>query len=344
MTYSKSTLRYQGLALVELMISLALSAVLMLGVMRIFADTAANSASENALAQVHDSGRIAMELLKEEIRMAGYQGPAPGRLPSEENSALDLSQSSVVITPNANAKNSDQLTIFRAFETNMPLDLSDLNVGSSVVRVLDFQNSSEGNKLSLDRPICYSAADVFLVTDGTSVASFNFQEAAPCNGNATSSNQHITTIGDSSKKVSRSNFALPDDCRSNNLVACPVLYELGVGGGTTYRIMNGSLQRNGNDMVAGVENFQVLLGIESSNGNTRYRQACTPNEIANGNCNVSHIRLSIVVASDANVKPANAADTFSILNEQPADRVYQSPADRRIRRVFETTIELRNRR
>jgi type IV pilus assembly protein PilW len=64
----------RGLSLVELMISMTLGLLIILAVTYVFAGSRANYRHQEALSAVQESGRIALESLSRDIRMAGYPG------------------------------------------------------------------------------------------------------------------------------------------------------------------------------------------------------------------------------------------------------------------------------
>ncbi|WP_460805703.1 PilW family protein [Microbulbifer agarilyticus] len=64
----------KGISLVELMISITIGLILMTGVVQLFLSSRATFSTQQALARVQESGRLAMEFLAEDIRMAGYMG------------------------------------------------------------------------------------------------------------------------------------------------------------------------------------------------------------------------------------------------------------------------------
>lgn len=64
----------KGLSLVELMISLALGLLIVLAVTYVFAGSRTNYRHQEAFSAVQESGRIALEVLTRDVRMAGYPG------------------------------------------------------------------------------------------------------------------------------------------------------------------------------------------------------------------------------------------------------------------------------
>ncbi len=69
------TMKHQnGLSLVELMISLTLGIVLMTGVVQMFLTSRVTYNTQQAISRIQESGRIAMDILSADVRMAGYMG------------------------------------------------------------------------------------------------------------------------------------------------------------------------------------------------------------------------------------------------------------------------------
>lgn len=63
-----------GLSLIELMIAMALSLLLMLGVLQIFLSSKQTYTTNSALSRVQESGRFAMDFIGYDLRNAGYRG------------------------------------------------------------------------------------------------------------------------------------------------------------------------------------------------------------------------------------------------------------------------------
>lgn len=63
-----------GLSLIELMIAVLISCLLILGVTQMFGNTSQTDRTSSAIARVQESGRVALELIGDDARRAGYQG------------------------------------------------------------------------------------------------------------------------------------------------------------------------------------------------------------------------------------------------------------------------------
>lgn len=66
----------RGVSLVELMVALALSAFLLLGLAQVFAASRAAYQTAEGLARVQENGRIGLDLISRDVRMAGHMGCA----------------------------------------------------------------------------------------------------------------------------------------------------------------------------------------------------------------------------------------------------------------------------
>jgi len=68
--------KQSGLSLIELMIAITLGLVLMAGVMQVFLSSRVTFSTHQAMSRVQETGRLAMEFLSRDIRMAGFMGCA----------------------------------------------------------------------------------------------------------------------------------------------------------------------------------------------------------------------------------------------------------------------------
>lgn len=64
----------RGLSLIELMVAILISTLLILGVTELFSRTSAADRANTELARMQESGRLALEIIGQDARRAGYQG------------------------------------------------------------------------------------------------------------------------------------------------------------------------------------------------------------------------------------------------------------------------------
>lgn len=67
-------LRQTGLSLIELMIAITLGLILMTGVVQVFVSSKTVFSTQQAMSRIQESGRLAIDFLARDIRMAGFYG------------------------------------------------------------------------------------------------------------------------------------------------------------------------------------------------------------------------------------------------------------------------------
>lgn len=102
----------KGLSLIELMISMALGLLVILAVTYVFAGSRTNYRHQESLSAVQESGRIALETLTRDIRMAGY--PGCGNLTFLRHLSAGFSNDTALTgTPAAGAAVPDTISVTR---------------------------------------------------------------------------------------------------------------------------------------------------------------------------------------------------------------------------------------
>ncbi|VUD52907.1 hypothetical protein TDB9533_01727 [Thalassocella blandensis] len=66
--------KQKGLSLIELMVSLVIGLVLMTGVVEVFISSKGTFTTQNAMSRVQEVGRLAIDFMAKDIRQAGYAG------------------------------------------------------------------------------------------------------------------------------------------------------------------------------------------------------------------------------------------------------------------------------
>ncbi len=97
----------------------------------------------------------------------------------------------------------------------------------------------------------------------------------------------------------------------------------------------------GIELVAGIDSFQVLYGVDESNDGivaaTRYVQA---NQVVNPRLVVS-VKLGLLIRSDSDRAVVGASEDFVVLDKQLAGGAAPL-VESRIRRLFTSTMKIRN--
>jgi len=82
----------QGFTLVEMMVSFALSAILITGLIQIFNSNKQASGMQTGIARIQESGRISMEMLARDLRNASFMGCSTGEFGDNFTNHVDASK------------------------------------------------------------------------------------------------------------------------------------------------------------------------------------------------------------------------------------------------------------
>lgn len=291
MNRSKSVARHpgrhgeRGLTLVELLVALALGLIVLLGVVYVFSGARASHRHQESYSAIQESGRIALEIVSRDVRMAGYTGcgnvafmdhasgpsvpPVPGAW---------VFNNDVVITGTDGGAGSDDLTIVRGS-----------NEQTTVVATPALNQITLTSVAALEANAALAAGDPLLVSD------CSFTEVAVVQAVA---GNVVTLQADLSRAVRAGSPVMRlERVRFN-------------------RDANGQLLRNGVAIVSGVQNFQVLYGImtpASQRSAERYVVAGDPVFVP---ANVVSVKLRIDVA-DGNIPARSFNTTLALRNRAP---------------------------
>jgi type IV pilus assembly protein PilW len=89
-SYHRTPANSCGLTLIELLVALAIMSIVLAAVYQVFATTSKNFATQNVAADVQQSVRAALEIITQDIRMAGLDPTSSGNFGIEQASATKL--------------------------------------------------------------------------------------------------------------------------------------------------------------------------------------------------------------------------------------------------------------
>jgi type IV pilus assembly protein PilW len=327
-------LRYsqqQGLSLIELMIAILLGMLLLLGVLQMFNSTSSSDRANTALARVQESGRVALEIIKQDLRRTGYIGCAnplspaipSGHTPTTMFPADGIGQQGTETHEGAGT-DSDTLAIVHGSAS--PTQLKDIS-GATATLVSSDEHLRMGN----------GEGQEFILTDCQAVYVFRATVSLP------SENDVSTQPEDRVDMPFKYSLSQIKDGNGNTPTFVGNLTAEGIQilriGRVTYDVNNGALRKNGAELIANVDNFQVLYGVIIGN-QTRWLDAGDLDDTLRGQ--ISRVQISLVISSPENAASGTSEQNFAIANIG-ANTVLSAANDQRIRRVFNTTIDMRNR-
>ncbi len=336
----KTNLQQQsGMTLIEIMVALLIGAFLLGGVLQIFIGSKQTYRVQENLFRLQENARFAMYFLSKDIRRAGLQGCPSIRsvtanvvtevpvIPPLNQTTFIVGNDSVSDNWNANAcgagnkcfSGSDAISINYSENCGGTLIANMANVNSSVqIANTNSCGITAGDAVLLSN--C-SSADIFRsTTAGNTINHLPLSSAYGTDAELFVYHAFTYFIRESSTGAPGLSLWRLDDTKTSG---------------------NGS---NPIELIEGVEDMQILYGVDTdadatgSNGDGTPNYYVTASDVAATNDwpRVISIRISLLVATiDDQVSSQNIVYTYN--------GVTTISTDRRIRRVFNTTIALRNR-
>ena len=327
--------KHKGYTLVELMVAMVIGLILTAGILQLFVSNKQTYRVTENMSRLQENGRFAMFFLTKDIRMADFWGCRSQELNIQNNldpaggnydSNLHLFTNTVDGTDGV----TDTITLRGAMDNAVSVTTPFMNTASAVLKV----NSSNG----------LEQGDIILVSD---CAKGDIVQIS--NNNPSSSGNIVHNTGNATQP---GNFN-PSSCSGGNAHCLSKQYDdkasvfkLGVkeysiqntgpsGENALFRNINGA---GAQELVEGIENMQILYGEDTDgDGAANYYKASGSVDMDK----VVSVRVSLVAVTLENnmTERANAYDIFGVT----IDPFLTDPTDKHIRRVFTSTIVIRNR-
>lgn len=332
--------RQLGLSLIELMVAITISLILLAGVVQIFLSSKTSYRVLEATSRVQENGRFAVDFLNKDIRMAGYMGCFRGNIASVEtilNNPTDFSWDYTTAVQGHEWTGAGWSPALPAALAGQVLNGTDVIVtrglaGDGISLVFPYTNAAQ---VFVDEDASTIAiGDIIMVTD-CNQASIGQVTNAQINGfgyNLVHSGAGGFTPGNATPQFSNAFGAGSEIARLQTNV-----YYIGTGASGSPALFRRSLITGGilqaQELIDDVENMQVYYGEDLDNDGVanRYVEA---NNVANMD-NVVSVRISLLLRTMDNI--SSAAQTYTY------DDTETTAGDRRIHRIFNTTIKIRNR-
>ncbi len=323
--------RQRGLSLVELMVAMALSLLLMLGVIQIFLSSKQTYSTNSALSRVQESGRFAMGFLTQDIRNTGYKGQCIGdplvhgtidklwRLDEPMQGWDDIKKAPAHLpdTPAGTPLAGTDAILVKFAAGPAGVDAASANTATDNTINLGANTSgvSQGAITLISDAL---GCDLFrntAATDATSVA-----KAAGVNWSHDYTSETELLPLQNATYFIRANNGGP-----NSLVR----QRLGVVSGAPAWLTV-------EELVDGVQDMQIRYGVAGPNRQVTDYLTAAEVESSNKWDSVAAVQIDLlVVSAETNVVPENQVISFN-----GADMTI---ANRRLAQVFSTTIGIRNR-
>lgn len=320
--------KQRGLTLIEIMIALVIGLIIMAGIIQVFSSTRQTNRTHEAISRMQETGRMALEVLARDIRMADFWGCAAtiGNVTNNLNSAnagyIDFGVGGVVGT-DGGGMTPDTIVLKGGINRGLrnqppygPQTSANISVGA-------------GNGLA--------QGDIVLIADCETADIFQVT-----NSNPDTSGSVVHNTGTA---VLPGNFNATDPtCPGANAHCLSKVYgaDATVFGTQeiSYNIGTGSegepaLFRNGLEFLDGVENLQILYG-EDTDGDAVANYYVPAGQVVDM-LQVISVRFAVVVRSATDRLTDGANQTYAVLGTNV------TAGDTRLRQVYTSTVTVRNR-
>ncbi len=351
-------MRERGLTLVELMVSMAISVIILSALTYVYVSSRGAYRTNEALARVQETGRFALEWLTRDIRQAGYFGClSRGLVPDiyADPPPPDGTSPATALKGFENGAGwTNPTTIPRVVGTDVIMLSGLVGVQANVLDEADVVNAN----IKIDQNCAgIGQNDVVMVTDCRRAALIRVTalgNGSLCPGDPTGNRKVTLTHANSGNNGPA--FTDPD-CDGQPFRICPAYsradravvvkfarfgYFIGINPAGRPALYRWSSNTGTEEVVENVEDMDLLFGEDTDNDGAVnvYRRA---DQVADW-ANVISVRVSLVAVSGETGAVLNANQTYfprDTNNDGVPDAA--SKNDRRLREVFTTTVAVRNR-
>ena len=318
-----------GLSLVEVLIAMLIGLILMSGVVQVFLSARQSNRVHEATARMQETGRMALEVISRDVRMADFWGCAAditnvvNNLDSAGSGFVDYQTGGLAGTEGGSGA-SDTLVL-----------RGGVNSGLQVQPPYGPQ-ASANIKVNADNGL--SQGDIVMVSDCQNADIFQITNANP-DGSGTVVHNTGNAVSPGNYKASNPGCPGGGNAHCLSKVYGADAFLFGVSQ-ISYFIGTGSegepaLFRNGEEYLDGVEELQVLYG-EDTTGSGTANYFVPANQVVDMEQVVS-LRFAVVARSYDDNLTGGINQSYSVLGEN------RTAADERLRQVYTSTVNLRNR-
>jgi len=346
--------RQQGLTLIEILVATAIAAVILAGVVQLFSGMKQSEQLSMSLARLQENGRFAVDVLSRELRMAGYQGCSnpnqdfiPGtNIIAKNFPATDIARQVIQGTTVAGDKTAS------LFGGNVSItgavagtDVVSTIYASPVSASLNADMTSGTDALNLgSTAVSFAVGDFLLISNCTAEGQFIFRASSVASGPPvtigrdtdynTAVNFGSLLFKSTDPTTTVQHIVLNTYYIKENLRGIPSLYRKTLGAATD------------DELIEGVENLKLLYAHYDDKGTAsplddtvEWVSAATINSSPSYDWgNVTSIKAAVLLSGEQDVLTDNGPDKYDMLGTEVT-----ITADKRLRRVFSTSVKVRNR-
>ncbi|MFI3154857.1 MAG: PilW family protein [Methylococcaceae bacterium] len=341
--------RQRGMTLIEIMIALLIGAFLMGGVLQIFISSKQTNRMQEGLSRLQENGRFAVNFISKDIRRAGFQG-----CPSLRNGNVIpnvIASAPVIPALTENTLISGANNIDPSWDANACGAGGVCIAGTDAISVT-YGESCSGNLSAAMADVNATVQILAVNTCGISATD------AVLISNCSSADIFRATSSGTTIQHSALNTAYGMDAELFNYHAYSYFIRESTSGAperSLWRLDNTRATSGSNptELIEGIEDMQILYGVDIDDDDDGNTATSAPDGPANYYVSADNIPdIDVNGAPDwfrvISIRISVLAVTLDDnLSAQPVPYSYNgatiTPTDSKIRRVFNTTIVLRNR-
>lgn len=348
--YMKHPRQPQGFSLIELLVASLIGIFLMAGAIKVYSANKTTYQLQDAMSEVQKNGRFIISRLTSRIQGAGYSGfyssyfdGVESLLNTPDNEMWNIAHP---IKGYDNVSSTTTIAGITGFYDN-----SDVILLKTMADPVDLESNTTDESLAVAATTDYAIADILVVADHEQASIFQIATV-----------DTATVPGETAVTVSSGNTTNPGNSKAlANAYSKPAM--VGKLMSTMYYMKNGSNGRPAlyeatlitadgetaamveKEIISNVEDFQISYGVDSD-GDEAINRYVTATSITNNTQwpSVKSIGISLLLASsNANITPEKNSysfdtEAFTFIKDSTA----ASDADKRLRRVFNTYVALKN--
>ncbi|VAX10060.1 Type IV fimbrial biogenesis protein PilW [hydrothermal vent metagenome] len=341
-----------GVTLVELLIAVVLSLFLVGGILEIFISNNQLFRVQEAQSRVQENARFALEFLPRNVREAGFSGCRP----IEQMNVQSIADAPMPAFGAASAISGHEATTTSAWAPVLPASISGTVIGGT--DVLTIQKGSScgatltGNLGASDASIQITAPNSCGISPGDALMIADCEDAhifratnvlTPSGGthtiaheidSNTSTHFCINQTGGAGACGTGNAKLYSFDAELLQFTSVTYFIRTGFGGRNALWMVDNTVAGSAIEMVEGIENMQVTYGIDTNADDIADSYETADNVTDWSQVISAEIRLLLETQEDS-ITTGNQTYTYN--------NTTLSATDRRLRRVFTTTVGLRNR-
>ncbi len=321
-----------GISLVEILVALVISLFLLAGIVQVYTGNKTTFRFTNALAEIQENGRFALDTVSQDLRLTSEWGCIKFDPDDTDNVNNTLSGATV---PGYDSDFHDFTGEDAIGGTN--------NTGLNGSDVLTIRGGKPG-QTNVESPF-YPATERRITTDAiTSIGVGDIVLVARCGANDLLIEEEsdilrvtasLPITGNTQRDLRFSADKIQQYGNDAMVIELQTVnYTIGVGASGEPALFRQEFNDPPEELIEGVEDMQVLYGVDTDSDQFP-NQYASADAVANFD-NVVSVRIMLLVRS---------IDDF--VTEDPQTYTFNgvptTPADRRMRQVFSSTIALRNR-